>query len=121
MTLLAARAQALDDLMRLLKADRVTRFAYAENLTKKDGRVRETLDLWRTWWRDVLPAASGSAAELVNPDRVEQIRGVAQHIDVAKAKSAAERCGRALWQIDHNATARLVVEVLLLDLPKLQS
>lgn len=118
-TLLAARAQALDDLMRLLKADRVTRFAYAEDLAKKDGRARETLDLWRTWWRDVLLAASGSAAELVNLDRAEQIRGVAQHIDVAKAKSAAEACGRALWQIDHNATARLVVEVLLLDLPKL--
>lgn len=119
-TVLATRAQALDDLLRLLRADRVARFAYAEDLTRKDGRARETLDLWRTWWRDVLLAASGSAAELVNLDRVEQIREVAQQIDVAKAKSAAEACGRALWQIDHNATARLVVEVLLLDLPTLR-
>ena len=67
-----------------------------------------------------MASASGSAAELVNLDRVEQIREVAQQIDVAKAKSAAEACGRALWQIDHNATARLVVEVLLLDLPTLR-
>ena len=116
---LQIRAKYLDDLMTLLKASRVDRFAYADELTKK-GDARQALDLWRTWWRDVLLAASGSAAELVNVDRVEQIRAQARQIDLNQAQAAAEACGRALWQIDKNVTARLAVEVLLLDLPALQ-
>jgi DNA polymerase-3 subunit delta' len=116
-SILEARTKALDDLLVLLKSDRVKRFAYAEELTRKDDRTRETLDLWRTWWRDVMLAASGSQAELVNIDRLAPIQALAQQIDVHQATAAAEACGRALWQIDHNATARLAVEVLLLDFP----
>ena len=51
-----ARAKYLDDLQALLKADRVARFAYAEDLTKKSDLARDAIDLWRTWWRDVLLA-----------------------------------------------------------------
>jgi DNA polymerase-3 subunit delta' len=116
-SILEARTKALDDLLVLLKSDRVKRFAYAEELTRKDDRTRDTLDLWRTWWRDVMLSASGSQAELVNIDRLAPIQALAQHIDVNQASAAAEACGRALWQIDHNATARLAVEVLLSDLP----
>jgi DNA polymerase III subunit delta' len=120
-TIMDARAKYLDDLQTLLKSDRVQRFAYAEELTKKSERAREAIDLWRTWWRDVLLAASGSTAELINIDRAAQIQVLAQHLDVNQAKSAADACGRALWQMDKNVTARLVVEVLLLDFPVLHS
>jgi DNA polymerase-3 subunit delta' len=116
--LLQSRAKYLDDLLSLLKASRVARFAYADKLTKK-GDAREALDIWRTWWRDVLLSAGGSTAEVVNIDRAEQIRALALQIDVNQARFAAEACGRALWQIDKNVTARLVVEVLLLDFPSL--
>jgi DNA polymerase-3 subunit delta' len=116
-SVLTDRAAALNELWQLLTADRVARFTYAETLTKKDDRMRSTLDLWRTWWRDVLLTASGSTAELVNLDRIDDIQSLAQHVDVTQATAAAEACGRALWQLDHNATARLVMEVLLLDLP----
>lgn len=120
-SILEARTVALDDLARLLSADRVARFAYAEALTKKDDRARATLDLWRTWWRDVLLAASGSAAELVNIDRADHIRALARHVSATQATAAAEACGRALWQLDRSATARLVMEVLLLDLPVIKA
>jgi DNA polymerase III subunit delta' len=118
--IMEARAKYLDDLQKLLKSDRVQRFAYAEDLTKNSDHAREAIDLWRTWWRDVLLTASGSAAELINIDRVAQIQALAKHVDVNQAKSAADACGRALWQMDRNVTARLVVEVLLLDFPVLR-
>ena len=117
---LEARAKYLDDLQKLLKGDRVARFAYADEITKKSERAREAIDLWRTWWRDVLLTASGSAAELINIDRAAQIQALAQHVDLNQAKAAADACGRALWQMDRNVTARLVVEVLLLDLPTIR-
>ncbi len=114
--ILQDRARYLNDLVMLLKADRVARFNYAEIVTKKDN-VREVLDLWRTWWRDVLLAASGSTADFVNIDRAEEIHALAQQVNVDQAAACAAACGRALWQIDRNVTARLAVEVLLLDLP----
>jgi DNA polymerase-3 subunit delta' len=116
-SVMSARAKFLDDLQSLLKADRVARFAYAEDLTKKSDLARDAIDLWRTWWRDVLLAGSGSSAELINVDRAAQIQALAQHIDLNQAKAAADACGRALWQMDKNVTPRLVVEVLLLDFP----
>ena len=118
--IMPARAKYLDDLQALLKADRLARFAYAEGLTKKSDLARDAIDLWRTWWRDVLLAASGSSAELINVDRAEQIQTLAQRVDVNQAKAAADACGRALWQMDKNVTPRLVVEVLLLDFPVLR-
>jgi DNA polymerase-3 subunit delta' len=116
-SILSARAKYLDDLPALLKADRVARFAYAEDLTKKSDLARSAIDLWRTWWRDVLLAGSGSSAELINVDRADQIQELAQRVDVNQAKAAADACGRALWQMDRNVTVRLVVEVLLMDFP----
>src|SRR5512136_2213777 len=116
-SIMPARAKYLDDLQTLLKADRVARFAYAEDLTKKSDLARNAIDLWRTWWRDVLLACGGSSAELVNIDRAAQIQALAQRVDLNQAQAAAEACGRALWQMDKNVTPRLVVEVLLLDFP----
>jgi DNA polymerase-3 subunit delta' len=112
-----ARNKCLDDLQALLKADRVARFAYAEDLTKKSDLARDAIDLWRTWWRDVLLVTSGSSAELINIDRIAQIQSLAQRVDLNQAKAAADACSRALWQMDRNVTARLAVEVLLLDFP----
>jgi len=120
-SILDTRARRLDDLIVLLKSNRGARFAYAEAVTRKEDHARDAIDLWRTWWRDVMLAASGSTAELVNVDRAAQIQALATHIDVGQASAAAEACGRALWQIDRNATPRLVVEVLLLDFPHLAS
>ncbi len=116
-SVMSARTKYLDDLQTLLNADRVARFAYAEALTKKSEIARDAIDLWRTWWRDVLLASSDSSAELINIDRATQIQALAQRVDLNQAKAAADACGRALWQMDRNVTARLAVEVLLLDFP----
>jgi DNA polymerase-3 subunit delta' len=116
-SIMSERAKYLEDLQGLLTADRVARFAYAEDLTRKSDHARTAIDLWRTWWRDVLLANSGSAAELINIDRAVEIQALARRVDLHQARSAADACGRALWQMDRNVTARLVVEVLLLDFP----
>lgn len=118
---LEARSKLLDDLVKLLKSDRVTRFAYAEEITRKPDLAREAIETWQTWWRDVMLAANHAQAELINIDRVSDIQSIAQRIDLHRAQAAVEACAKATWQLDHNATARQVVEVLLLDFPKLKS
>ncbi|HEY4688014.1 MAG TPA: DNA polymerase III subunit delta', partial [Anaerolineae bacterium] len=118
-TILQQRTARLDDLQRLLAASRVERFAYVEWLTRNAADVREAIDTWRTWWRDVLLAASGSGVEITNVDRREEIHSVAARLDAPRAKTGAEACSRALWQLDKNATPRLVVEVMLMSWPHL--
>ncbi len=116
-SVLERRAARLDHLQRLLGASRVERFAYAESLARS-ADTREAIDVWRTWWRDVMLASANSGSELTNVDRRDEIERVAARLDVQQARSAAEACSHALWQLDKNATPRLVVEVMLLSLPK---
>lgn len=117
-SLLARRAQWLDDLMRLTGQGHVERFAYAETLSSDPRAARETLQLWQTWWRDVMLLASGSDSTLTNSDHRAALREHASLFGVDRARAAACRLAQALWQLDHNANARLAIEVLMLDLPK---
>jgi DNA polymerase-3 subunit delta' len=116
--ILARRSHLLDDLLRLMGQGCVERFAYAEEMAGDPLAARETLRLWQTWWRDVMLLASGSSAVIMNLDRMDALRDYANKLGVASAKNAAKGIAQALWQLDHNANARLALEVLLLDLPK---
>lgn len=115
---LEKRTARLDDLRQLLSASRVERFAYAQFITRDVTDAREALDGWRTWWRDVMLVASGSAASVTNVDRRSEIESIAARLDAQRARAAAEACSRALWQLDKNATPRLVLEVMLMQLPR---
>jgi DNA polymerase-3 subunit delta' len=117
-SLLARRAQWLDDLIRLTGQGRVERFAYAEIMAGDPLTARETLRLWQTWWRDVMLLATGSDAMLIHLDRQDALREHASHFGVDQARAATLRLAQALWQLDRNANTRLALEVLMLDLPK---
>jgi DNA polymerase-3 subunit delta' len=117
-SVLARRAQLLDDLMRLIEQGRVERFTYAEQMAADSSTAREALRLWQTWWRDVMLLASGSDATLTNSDRLDALRRHATQFSVDQARGAVAAIARALWQLDHNVNARLALEVLMLDLPK---
>ena len=117
-SLLARRAQWIDDLIRLTGQGRAERFAYAEMMAGDPLTARETLRLWQTWWRDVMLLATGSGAMLIHSDRQDALRAQASHFGVDRARAAASRLAQALWQLDRNANTRLALEVLMLDLPK---
>jgi DNA polymerase-3 subunit delta' len=112
------REARLDQLAAALAGTRVERFALAESLARDTGAVRETLDVWSSWWRDVLLAAAGSPAPPAHAHRAAQVRAQAQRLGLAGATTALDAVNRALGQIERNAQARLVMEVLLLDLPR---
>ena len=114
---LARRDQLLDDLLRLISQDRVERFAYAEEMASEPQSARETLRLWQTWWRDVMLVAGGSQASISNLDRAVALRDHAHRFSLEQASGAASAIAQTLWQLDHNANARLALEVLMLALP----
>jgi DNA polymerase-3 subunit delta' len=117
-SVLAYRAQLLDALIQLLGQGRVERLVYAEGMAADTVAAREALRLWQTWWRDVMLLAGGSDATLTNSDRLDALRRHVAQFNVEQAQEAAAGIARTLWQLDHNANARLALEVMMLDLPK---
>jgi hypothetical protein len=62
--------------------------------------------------------AAGSAAPLTNLDRAEEVDFLAGKVDLAIAQGMVNRLETAIEQNDHYVNARLLAEVLMLDLPK---
>lgn len=117
---LDARAQRLDDLHRLLAATRVERFAYAEKLSRETSldRIQDTLDLWLSFWRDVMLASAGASTPLTNPDREGEIRSLAQTLPPTTASQALAALRRTGELLEKNVNTRLALEVMLLGWPR---
>jgi DNA polymerase-3 subunit delta' len=115
---LEERVRALDDLVKLLHSQRAERFAYADVLARQQtGEVLERLDLWSSWWRDLLQLVTGSPVPLTNRDRTEQLVHLADQSDLNSVQRALDALRATGTQLLQNANARLALEVLFLDLP----
>jgi len=115
--ILEQRGEWLTDLQKLIYANRVERFAYAEQLGKdKEGFVQLML-VWLAYWRDVLLTASGSHAPLTNQDRVEEIQTLAGKLNLQTAKDVVVALEDKLGEIRANVNVRLAAEALMLKIP----
>lgn len=112
------RAERLDELQTLLSASRVDKFKYAETMAKDKNILRQTLLVWLSYWRDILLQVSGAATPIANIDRVDSIMPQAEGLDLGKASRVVHKIETALKQLERNVNARLLMEVILIDLPK---
>ena len=124
-TALDRHAQAALRLSGVLAGSLEQRFRYARDLAGSFRRDREAvfaeLDLWLEWWRDVLLLKHGLSDRVTNAEWVGFLDAVAGALEAPAALAAAqtvENTGRALRA---NATPRLALEVLMLDLPKVSA
>jgi len=119
--LLEQRQSWLNELSALLGGSRVERFAYAQAAARAalDDRdtLRTCLQVWSSFWRDVVLSASGSAAPLTNLDWSTPAQTLASHLGLEKAHAVLERTEQTLSLIDRNVHVRLALENLMLDLP----
>jgi DNA polymerase-3 subunit delta' len=111
------RAERLADLAGLLSATRIQKFKYAEALAKDKDSMRQTLQVWLSYWRDVLLRVSGAAASITNIDQDESITSLAEQLTLERARCVVQDMESAIQRLERNVNPRLLVEVLLLDLP----
>lgn len=116
---LQSRARRLEDLDRLLGAPIVERFAYAERLARDPIAARDTLDLWTGWWRDVLLVAAGADSALTNVDRQDALCDYARRFGTKRSEAVLKALRGVSNRLERNANARLALEVLMFDLPRL--
>jgi DNA polymerase III subunit delta' len=109
----------LIDLLQLLSASRVKRFAYADNLAKDKDRdnLRQALFAWLSLARDVLLRSAGTEAPITNLDLSDEIDILAARIPLEVAREFVADLEKTLDLIDRNVNARLATEILLLNLP----
>jgi DNA polymerase-3 subunit delta' len=118
--LLDDRDVALNTLEDALGHNRAGRFALADQMGRDKLAVLPVLDLWLTYWRDVLMVSSGANLPLTNADRQETILSIAHQMDrdAAAAALSATRDTRSLLQ-HTNTNPKLALEVMFLDYPGL--
>jgi DNA polymerase III subunit delta' len=116
--LLETREERLNDLLTLASASRVEKFKYADQLSKDKDAMRQTILFWLAYWRDVLLRTAQAVTPLVNVDRNVEIEDIAARVDLATARRVVQALESALNKMDRNVNARMLAEVLLLDLPK---
>jgi len=116
------RAQRLADLLTLLPATRVERFAYAEKLARATSldQLQATLELWQSFWRDVLLTAAQAATPLMHRDHAADIRRLAQQLTLPMLQNTLTALNRTRALLERNVNARLALEVMLLDWPRLR-
>ncbi len=112
------RQNWLDDLLHILAASRRERFGLVRNLVEDKENLRNELQVWLAFWRDVLMKAAGTPQAVTNLDYSAQIDELAKTIAADRAKAHVSSVERTLEQLDNNVNARLALEVLVMDFPK---
>ncbi|MBA7641889.1 hypothetical protein ES703_49575 [subsurface metagenome] len=116
------RAERLDRLFDIINADCEERFAYAAQLatqfSQNRGLVHERLNLWLVWWRDLLLVKVGSIDSITNIDRLDSLSEMARGYTLAQIRAFIQSIRAAGEQLRQNANPRLVLEVLMLDIPE---
>lgn len=115
--ILDQRARALELLEGVLENSRKDRFKLAEDLSKDKLALRPLLELWQTYWRDLLLMTLNSPVKPVNVDRLTQLERFSRRLDSAGVERALKTTQEAMRLLDTNANVRLLLEVLMLDYP----
>jgi DNA polymerase III subunit delta' len=120
-TLLQRHTEWLDKLIEISEGDSEERFAYATQMANQFSPNRsvvyEKLDLWLEWWRDLLLVKTGLIDGITNVDRIDALKNQACELDIGQVRSFIRSIQSAGEQLRQNANARLVFEVLVMDIP----
>lgn len=114
---LEGRQVLLDDFERMLASNLRDRFTYAEKLGRDRDGVREALQVWFTYTRDLMLLVNGSNAEITNLDRQAALKALAEKIDPSSALHLVEAVDRASAALEANGHLRLLLDNFLLELP----
>ena len=121
-SLLQQRGERLDRLLDTINADYEERFAYATQLAAQFSQNRElvleVLDIWQEWWRDLLLVRVGLSEAITNIDLLATIVDWARGYSLAEIKDFISNIQAAGEQLRQNANPRLVLEVLMLNMPR---
>ena len=116
------RQSQLDALVEMQAQPRAAGFRWAEERAKEyrsgeQAAVFAALELWQSWWRDVLLAAAGCPEQIVHVDRRDEIARAAKRYRLAEIHGFIARLNDTTRQLRENVNPQLALENALLHLP----
>lgn len=118
-SILEQRTAALDLLESIIVMNRAKRFEIAEDLAKDKLALYPLLELWQSYWRDVLLLTQGTGDNPANIDRRESLEKIAQSTSADEALTAIQATRTLISNMSTNLNLRLAIEVMFLDYPGL--
>jgi len=118
-SMLEQRTAALDLLESLIPMNRAKRFEIAEDLSKDKLALYPLLELWQSYWRDVLLICQGIGDNPANIDRIAALQQIANTTSKDEALKALQATRTLLSSLSTNLNLRLAIEVMFLDYPGL--
>jgi len=111
--------ESLQLLLDLLRSDLPTRFQTAQELAGDTVSLAQSLEYWRTGWRDVLLLQTDNAAAITYLEHREALAEIAARAPLETTTTVLQSLSAAQKSLQRNANTRLLVETLLLDLPEI--
>ncbi len=115
---------ALEQLEELLNLNLRGRLKYVEKLQRAKGQARETygflIATWLTFWRDVLICREAGEVPLVNLAKQELIQRTAERLGMQQVTRILKRHEESLTMLDQYVNPRLILETLLLSIPRME-
>jgi DNA polymerase-3 subunit delta' len=105
----------------MLSLDRVSRLDLAWKLSRDAATARRLIELWTTWWRDLLLAFAAREGHWVNVDRAHHLKSVAAKVTLANVWTGLKALRMTAEQLEENVSPRLALESLFLQLPYLST
>ncbi len=122
--ILTRRQETLDEIINMIKGDSEGRFAYvaklAADFTKNRQAVYDTLEMWVDFWRDLLLVKLDCTDIITNIDRQDNLTKMAANLSLSQIRNCIQSIESAAVQLKQNVNTRLALEVMMLDLPKLE-
>jgi DNA polymerase-3 subunit delta' len=119
--ILQERSEKLENLYEVIQSDSETRFGHAAQMatqyTQNRAAVKERLDLWLGWWRDLLLVKAGCPDYVDSIDQLSMLNSLAGRYTMEQIRDCLGSIRAAERQLRQNANPRLVLEVLMLDMP----
>jgi DNA polymerase-3 subunit delta' len=111
----------LDELIEVIETDLDKRFAYAVKLAAQFSQnravVQEQIGTWISWWRDMLLVKTGCVDYVTNIDRLAILNDMVRSYSINQIQTFIKDIQAAGEQLKQNANPRLVLEVLMLNIP----
>jgi DNA polymerase-3 subunit delta' len=115
---LKSREMRLSEFVSLINRGWDERLSYIQQLPSDRKGITDILSLWISWCRDVMLMKYNCEAAVTNLDRINDLKTWAGMMTVPEIKEFIDCLNFSVTNLSYNANLHLVMEVLILDMPR---
>jgi DNA polymerase-3 subunit delta' len=115
---LQGRDLRLGEFASLLTRSWSDRLLYIQQLPSDRNSMEEVIKLWLSWCRDVMLLKYNCEDAAINVDKINDIKSWANMLTILEIKEFINSLNRTLVNLSYNANLHLLLEVIMLDMPK---